>query len=256
MENQTQQENKVLINRVNNSKDLTLQQIKCNGCKFITSLCDTTYCGRCDKTFCEDCSKITENCKCGNKKQSQNNEYYSQLEKIEISCKYESIGCENSVPYSNLITHESHCNFSPVKCELCLKIFFKEDFLNHGYMCPEMEIKCTKCSFTSKRKNHTPICYLENFFNLFVTFSLKEKLNLLIMLIKKIGLIQKITNINTNNMALFKSLCSIFEEISKADSIIFTENAIVNNYEQEEENLNIIKLDNEKQSNCLYILIY
>lgn len=220
MEIQSPQENKVSFNRLYDSKSLRITQIRCDDCDFIIPLFGCSKCDECDKVFCKDHSKANEDCECGRRKNSPDDEFYSELKKIKISCKYKSKGCKISSEYNNLTFHEIDCLLSPIpNCSYCNEPLFREEKTNHLSSCPEIEIICPKCEFTSKRKNHHHYCDVENFFKLFIKFSLEEKLNLLNELIKKIDLVQDISILNINNVnSLIISENSIFKEISKAKS--------------------------------------
>lgn len=79
-------DDKVLFCRIHNIEGLS--QFKCSNCMFILSLNSCLHCVKCDRILCTNCCTLT--CKCGSTNVLLNNQFYLDLRKIEIRCKYES----------------------------------------------------------------------------------------------------------------------------------------------------------------------
>lgn len=128
---------KISFNRIHNEKGLKIYQIRCSICKYIVSLHGCTLCIRCSKIFCRECTNI-EFCICGDRIIILDEEFYSNLGEIEITCKYIKKGCNDIILYKHLKMHQVNCKYSIDKsyCEKKLNIkdeqFLRELLVEKG----------------------------------------------------------------------------------------------------------------------------
>ncbi|CAF3367087.1 unnamed protein product [Rotaria socialis] len=81
----------------------------------------------------------------------------NHLVKLQISCIYQSNGCEELVSYEVLEKHETHCDYRPQECSGCKLQMLKKDLNEQETHCPMVESTCPNCKIVCKQFDATAL---------------------------------------------------------------------------------------------------
>lgn len=226
----TPPETKINIKRILDNKGLHTKLLRCAKCKHLLPLKACSTCVACNKLFCQDCTKLLSKrgkCKCKREINFKWENFYSKLGNIELSCDYQNLGCQKTILYKNLESHQKECKFMPIDCPTCSNSFIKKDIERHAMSCLDTEIKCINCDFQSTRKNHDHVCHEHNFYKYYTNKSLDYKLNVISDLINLVRPLQDQIQSTAENIdivvknLIFKLEKSKDEIEERASKIIF-----------------------------------
>jgi hypothetical protein len=85
------------------------------------------------------------------------------LSTLKVKCLYTSNGCEETLSYNGLETHEEACGYRLKTCSGCQQEIVKRDFQSHHSTCPLVSLTCSECDTVYERQNeqkHTEIICL------------------------------------------------------------------------------------------------
>ena len=117
----------------------------------VCSLCDGILrspiaCRACEKPYCLSCIKTWQIETAGSTRCPNNCLEFVQLRcappflhllsTLQVSCRYESNGCTETLSYNNLETHEKVCDYRLLTCSGCEEKIVQEDFEEHRRTCP------------------------------------------------------------------------------------------------------------------------
>ncbi len=77
------------------------------------------------------------------------------LNTLKVTCRYQPNGCEETLPYNNLETHEEACGYRQIICSGCDDRIIKKDFNEHYNTCPLVLITCTECNSVYERQHES-----------------------------------------------------------------------------------------------------
>jgi uncharacterized C2H2 Zn-finger protein len=142
--------------------------VVCSICKGILWLpkgckdCETPYCSSCIKNRQLETSKPIQcptNCS-GFIEDRCSRAILFILSKLEVECLYTPHGCNETLPYNNLETHEEACGYQQKTCSGCGQAINKKDFQKHESTCSLVSLKCPECDTIYQRQDaekHTDI---------------------------------------------------------------------------------------------------
>ena len=73
------------------------------------------------------------------------------LAQLQITCFYQSNGCEQVISYEALGNHESECDYQRQQCPGCHLPLLKKNFAPHERDCALIEWTCETCKLVYKR---------------------------------------------------------------------------------------------------------
>ncbi|CAF0982631.1 unnamed protein product [Adineta ricciae] len=116
--------------------------------------CETPFCKSCIKNWkaertepipCpENCTEFIERkCPAG---------YLYALSELKLTCLNKSHGCNETLPYNNLETHEESCNYRLKTCPGCRTEIIRMEFDEHCAQCPLFLLTCPECNTSYQRQ--------------------------------------------------------------------------------------------------------
>lgn len=77
------------------------------------------------------------------------------LSRLEVRCRYEICGCNETLLHNSLETHEEECGYRPIACRGCEQEIAKKDFKSHKSTCSLVLLTCSECNSIYKRQDET-----------------------------------------------------------------------------------------------------
>eukprot|EP01022_Parablepharisma_sp_SALTPOND_P004368 TRINITY_DN120168_c0_g1_i1.p1 TRINITY_DN120168_c0_g1~~TRINITY_DN120168_c0_g1_i1.p1 ORF type:complete len:671 (-),score=20.76 TRINITY_DN120168_c0_g1_i1:433-2445(-) len=130
--------------------------LRCNICGSLAQ--DLVSCENCFEPYCKDCIESYANehngfCKCSlmyvPKPPDEKTKHW--LGKIKVACCFAEKGCNELLPYSEVLSHETtKCGYRSVVCK-CGKTICAKDIEVHKLECSEQLVRCEQCHKEMKR---------------------------------------------------------------------------------------------------------
>ncbi|CAF1341999.1 unnamed protein product [Adineta steineri] len=85
------------------------------------------------------------------------------LNTLQVTCRYKTNGCAETLSYNNLEKHEKGCGYRLMTCSGCDEKIVQKDFQEHESECALVSLKCNECTSVYQRRKqdeHTEITCL------------------------------------------------------------------------------------------------
>lgn len=224
--------------RINDAKGLNLNSIKCARCKFVLPLYGCRACVHCNKYYCFDCAILLSHkgikCKCNKEfhSKSLNEEFYKQLGTIDVFCQNINHTCHEPLLYKDFYFHMYGESCYTAICPMCHVSFQKSAIENHYFNeCLKLSNEVStnlSISISTSHRSFNSQYDKENFYKIYIKYSLEQKISFIYELLKMINVQNEIVETNRHNIRdRWDIVIQKIEEIQgEKDSSIFYINQI------------------------------